>query len=308
MIGLGLAVMTANGQEIKRLTTAPGDDDEPCFSPDGQWIVYQSRDRSGRPDLWIVAAGGGTPRRVTDGPGYNCFATWSPDGRRIVYASDPTGEYDLYALDRADGKWSAPRALTRTPQIKEYLPRFSPDGRQIAYNAALRTGYRLGDNGIFVMPVGPKATARQLVTSQHGAVAPAWSRDGTLIAFARSFIWANGHQLGVSMVPAAAKKTPDGKARPLKQLGGYPHYAPAFSPKADLLAFVMSKGEAWDLWVLPAPYTGQPVRLTRHPANDVNPAWSPDGKRIAFASNRSGNYDLYVMDVPAGVLAAAGGR
>ena len=39
-----------------------------------------------------------------------------------------------------------------------------------------------------------------------------------------------------------------------------------------------------------------PVRLTVHPARDVEPAWSPDGSRIAFVSDRDGNDEIYVMN------------
>lgn len=156
-----LAVAGAADGEARRLTFGPGDDDEPCFSPDGRWVAYQSRDPSGKPDLWIVGSEGGRPRRITSSPGYNCFPTWSPNGKRIVFASDPArafnlpdqpqGDYDLYAIDLAEGRWSAPKPLTQTPAVREYLPAYSPDGQWLAFNAALPTRYRLGDNGIFIM-------------------------------------------------------------------------------------------------------------------------------------------------------------
>jgi len=320
--GVFLAFTAAYAQNAVRLTSSPGDDDEPCFSPDGKWIVYQSRDEGGKPDLWVVPSDGGKPERITDGTGYNCFPSWSPDGRSIVFSSDTTGEYDLYVIRYENGTWSKPKNITNTPRVREFLPCYSPDGRYIAYCAWEPSGYRLGDGPIYIMStrnpqrtkksggegvqgeaVTYEAVGRQLITSQYGAIEPTWSRDQHTIAFARSFIWKNGHQLGLAMVAADADLTRDEKAQQLTQLEGYPAYAPAFSPAADLLAFVMSRGEAWDIWVLPKPYSGQPIRLTSHPANDVSPAWSPDGTRIAFASNRQGNYDIYVMNVPDEILA-----
>ncbi len=41
----------------------------------------------------------------------------------------------------------------------------------------------------------------------------------------------------------------------------------------------------------------KPVRLTYHPAEDVDPAWSPDGQTLAFASRRGNNWDIYRMDL-----------
>ena len=104
------------------------------------------------------------------------------------------------------------------------------------------------------------------------------------------------------MIAADSPLTPADKTTQLTQLEGFPCYSPAFSPTADLLAFVLSKGDAWDIWILPAPYTGEPIRLTNHSANDISPAWSPDGKQIVFASNRDGNYNIYVVDVPQTIL------
>jgi len=339
LVLLIIATSVSSGQTINRLTNARRDDDEPCFSPDGKWIVYQSRDTSGRPDLWIVAAQGGPSQQITHGAGYKCFPCWSPDGKRIIFASDPAaeavpdtqklsmGSYDVYAVALEQGQWSLPKQITDTPNVMEYLPSYSPDGKYIAYNAALPTRYTLGDMAIMVMPSGSfigrmqkpdgkmegavrdfKVFGRQLVNSEFGAIEPTWSRDGTTIAFTWSYIWQieYHHQLTLCLVSVDAQDIPAAKARQLKQLEGYPCYGPAFSPKADLLAFVMSKGQAWDIWVLPAPYTGDPIRLTDAPANDVNPAWSPDGHRIAFASNRKGDYDIYVMNVPSEILMLGG--
>ena len=315
----GTLAGTACADQARQLTTAPGDDDEPCFSPDGTWIVYQSRDASGKPDLWVVGAEGGEPQRITAGPGYHCFPTWSPDGRRIEYASDPKGEYDLYAIDReVDGAWSAPKQLTHTPRVREYVPAFSPDGNEIAFSAALPTGYRLGDNGVFIMNAAGEepgrrtgkglegasfhfdVVGRQLVSSPHGAVEPSWSRDGKSISYTWSYIWPGdgGHQMGVSLIAADASTIEAGQKQQLRQLQGYASYGAAFSPTADVLAFVMARDQPWDIWLLAKPYTGDPACLTDSPANDVNPAWSPDGRRIAFASNRQGNYDVYLIDVP----------
>ena len=50
-----------------------------------------------------------------------------------------------------------------------------------------------------------------------------------------------------------------------------------------------------DIFVMELP-AGEPVNLTRNPANDYSPEWSPDGSRIAFRTDRDGNHEIYVMD------------
>ncbi len=70
---------------------------------------------------------------------------------------------------------------------------------------------------------------------------------------------------------------------------------PAVSPKGDLLAYASDRsGEGnLDIWVQQIG-SGQPLRLTRHEADDEEPAFSPDGTRIAFRSGREGG-GIYVI-------------
>ncbi len=49
-----------------------------------------------------------------------------------------------------------------------------------------------------------------------------------------------------------------------------------------------------NVFIVPADGSADPVNITRHPRNDLNPRWSADGRILSFISNRSGDsYDLY---------------
>ncbi len=49
-----------------------------------------------------------------------------------------------------------------------------------------------------------------------------------------------------------------------------------------------------NIYVVPADGSAEPVNITRHPRNDLNPRWSADGRKLTFISNRSEeSYDLY---------------
>jgi len=107
--------------------------------------------------------------QVSFSSGLDVFPSFSPDGTWVAYSSDPTGNFEIYV-----------RALS--PQPKELQitndgqanvePAYSPDGQWIAYHSRIR-------NGIWIVPA-LGGVARRI--TEFGS-RPAWSHDGTRIAF-----------------------------------------------------------------------------------------------------------------------------
>ena len=74
------------GGEPKRLTTSPGADNHPRWSPDGKSIAFNSS-RSGSRQVWILPVDGGEARQVTKLPIDANEPVWSPTGDRIAFAA-----------------------------------------------------------------------------------------------------------------------------------------------------------------------------------------------------------------------------
>ena len=118
------------GGEPRQVTTDPSYDFQPSWSQDGREIVFHSWRNESR-DVFVVPATGGEEVLAAGGPAHEYYADWSPDGRSLVFGSDSTGSTEVARVDRgADGRWQVPRHLTSDGGSR---PRWSPDGRTIAY-------------------------------------------------------------------------------------------------------------------------------------------------------------------------------
>ncbi len=119
-----------SGGEAVRLTSFPGDESNPKFSPDGKWIAFAG-EYDGGTAVYRMPSEGGEPVRLTYNGGGATPVAWTPDGDRIVFTSfmktfiyrDPK----LFSI-RGDG--TAPEQL---PVDRGVLVGFNQDGSEMLY-------------------------------------------------------------------------------------------------------------------------------------------------------------------------------
>lgn len=132
-------IMNADGSNVRRLTTEPGYDGGPFFSPDGQRIVWRHFDESGViADVWTMKLDGSDKRRVTDFKSMSWAPFYHPSGDYFIFTSNKLGfeNFELFLVD-AKGEHE-PVRVTFTPGF-DGLPVFSPDGKKLCWTSG-RTG------------------------------------------------------------------------------------------------------------------------------------------------------------------------
>jgi len=125
-----LWLVSAAGGVARRITSAPGNELSPKFSPDGKWIAFTASYDGGQ-NVYVIPSEGGEPVRLTYLSAPAQVVCWTPDGQRIVYRSyienyigrDP----NLYFVNK---NGSAPE---RFPIDRGRLCSFSPDGKKMVY-------------------------------------------------------------------------------------------------------------------------------------------------------------------------------
>ncbi len=143
--GGDLWLVASTGGVARRITTHPGLELFPKFSPDGKWIAFTAQ-YDGNFNVYVIPSEGGIPRQLTFAPDVehvsermgpnNMVIDWTPDGKSIVFLSRRytfnTWFGQLFTVPVTGG---LPQAL---PLPKGGLLSYSPDGSTIAYNRIFR--------------------------------------------------------------------------------------------------------------------------------------------------------------------------
>src|SRR6476646_4636642 len=132
-------IMNADGSNIRRLTTEPGYDGGPFFSPDGKRIVWRHFEENGAiADVWTMRLDGSDKRRVTDFKSMSWAPFSHPSEKYFIFTSNKFGfeNFELFLVD-AMGEHE-PVRVTFTPGF-DGLPVFSPDGKKLCWTSG-RTG------------------------------------------------------------------------------------------------------------------------------------------------------------------------
>ncbi len=306
---------------------------DPRLDPEGRhvayvhwWIDPEANDY--RSAIWVVAVDGSeSTRRLTSGERRDSSPRWSPDGTQLAFTSNRGGEKEkaqVYVLPVSGGEASK---LTELKEDATDLV-WSPDGRRIAFSARVRDEayeeeddrkraprrftrlrYKLDNVGwtgdrrqhLFVVAADGSADAEQLTSGDFEHGSPAWSPDGTRLAF----VSARDDDWDLKLTSDIYVLEIDGNREPAKLTPSEGDFeAVVWSPDGSQLACVYTPGILdWprhgQIGTLPA--SGGELRLLTT-SLDRNcspypplrePVW--DGDLIVFGVEDGGNVHVYTV-------------
>lgn len=312
------------------LTTEPGLEANPAFSPDGQQIAFAwNGPAQDNWDIYIRLAEAPHPTRLTDDPAGENSPAFSPDGQWVAFVRYTQAGCQLFRVTVLGGP--AERLGACTGNIYPDLA-WSPDGKTLAFSG--RTDRRAPFQ-IFLhdLETGTQRPVTRPPAPHWGDHDPSFREDGQTLAFTRSasegiqdlyrlelateaetrltfdarnlvghdwlpgddalvFASNRGGTYGLWRLPAT------GGTPTLLLTTGWKVAKPVMDPAGTTLLFEQWQADT-DIWRMNNPRldpTAAPVPWINSTRWDLHPSIAPDGSQIAFTSNRTGFYEVWLAD------------
>lgn len=323
---------TSAVHSVRRLTDLSGVEEFPSMSPDRKSVAFTAS-VNGRRQIFVRLLAGGSPLQITKDDVDHRFPRWSNDASALVYFSAPepgepqgtiwsipalggsprrviasigggdvssTGRLTCFSLvdghiqlmtSALDG--SGARSIVRSDAGYHRYPRWSPDGRWIAYQRG--DGVR---DDIFVVSASGGA-ARQLTHDRNMMSGLAWLPDS------KGIIYSSSRGSTVPYLPPLALWEIGLDGRPERPITAADvSYEEPDMRDAGIVTAVRTRMR-FDVWRYP--FGGGPadnvrrgVPVTRQTGQVLTPTAAPDGDRIAFLSDSGGHSNLWVISTRSG--------
>jgi Tol biopolymer transport system component/DNA-binding winged helix-turn-helix (wHTH) protein len=240
----------------------------PTISRDGNRLAYTQH--SDDLNIWRLqldpSGRGGVSKRIVSSTLSDSSPDYSPDGQRIVFASNRSGGFGIWVCNN-DG--SNPMHLVDRGPSLTGTPRWSPDGRWIAFDSRTTNSDQKGNADIYIVSANG-GQPQQLTSEPSEDVAPSWSRDGQWIYFGST----RSGSMQIWKIP-----TKGGEAIQVTKQGGFE----AFESIDGRILYYAKGRLVPGIWQIPVA-GGVETQLLDHNKAGYWRAWAIGEKGIHFAT------------------------
>ncbi|MCA1600575.1 MAG: winged helix-turn-helix domain-containing protein, partial [Acidobacteria bacterium] len=263
------------------LTSFPGREEWPTFSPDGNQLAFMwSGEKGDNMDIYVKFTDAGAPLRLTTHAGLDNSPAWSPDAKYIACTRFDKGESAIFIIPALGGP---ERKLLSLGFNAHWFGNYasvvwSPGGQSVAFPDKSSP---LELPGIFLasLETGEKRRLTSPPTQYLGDWFPAFSADGQTLAFTRS---SSEGTADVYVIPVAG-----GEPRRLTFDNTWT-VGPVWTPDGSSIVFLSLRGGTLRLWKVSASggppellaIGGETFMIQQHPSP---PSISRQGNRLVFA-------------------------
>lgn len=253
-----------------------------CTSSKLGFLLFVSR-RDGNHEIYRMNYNGSGLTNLTNNSARDYNPSLSKDGQKIAFASDRSGSYEIWTMN-ANG--SNPTQLTfNAGDSQNYHPAWNPTGTRIAYvdNSQILDGAGEIPYDIAVINADGSGYVN-LTNSSATELHPAWSPDGTKIAF-------TSDEPGLNQIFIM---NADGSNKAQLTFGTVSCQRPSFAPDGRIVFWSTDVADGPNRILFIMNQDGSNLTPINVGSSDNwAPAVSPDGSRLLFGSTRDGNSEIY---------------